>query len=61
MPSLVEIGPDVLEKNIFKFHQCIFAILLISCFGKDRALLLNRLDLSSPKNALCQVSLKLAM
>ena len=29
MPSLVEIDPMVLEKNIFKiqFHQCIFGIL----------------------------------
>ena len=26
MPSLVEISPVVLEKRIFKFCQCIFAI-----------------------------------
>ena len=26
VPSLVEIGPAVLEKKIFKFRQCIFAI-----------------------------------
>ena len=25
-PSLVDIGPVVLEKKIFKFHYCIFAI-----------------------------------
>ena len=25
-PSLVEIGPLVREKKIFKFHECIFAI-----------------------------------
>ena len=24
VPSLIEIGPVVLEKKIFKFHQCIF-------------------------------------
>ena len=29
VPSLVEIGPVVLEKKIFKFHQCIFAICVI--------------------------------
>ena len=32
MPSFVEIGPMVLEKN-FKFHQCIFAITLKSKGG----------------------------
>ena len=26
VPSLVEIGSVALEKKIFKFHQCIFAI-----------------------------------
>ena len=26
VPSSVEIGPAVLEKNIFKFRLCIFAI-----------------------------------
>ena len=26
VPRLVEIGPVVLEKKIFKFHQCIFTI-----------------------------------
>ena len=30
MLSTVEIGHVVLEKKIFKFYQCIFAILLIS-------------------------------
>ena len=29
MPRLVEIGPVVPEKKIFKFHQCIFAICVI--------------------------------
>ena len=26
VPSLVEINPRILEKNIFKLHQCIFAL-----------------------------------
>ena len=34
VPSLVEIGPVVLEKKIFKVHQCIFAISLLSPVGK---------------------------
>ena len=36
MPSLVEIGSVVLEKKIFKFRQCIFAISLLSLLGKGR-------------------------
>ena len=34
--SLVEIGSVVLEKKIFKFCQCIFAILLLSPLRKGR-------------------------
>ena len=34
VPSLVEIGPVVLEKKIFKFCQCIFAISLFSPLQK---------------------------
>ena len=34
MLSLVEIGPGVLERKIFKFHQFIFTILLSSPLGK---------------------------
>ena len=34
--GLVEIGPVVLEKKIFLMCQCIFAILLLSPFGKGR-------------------------
>ena len=35
MPSLVEIGPVVLEKKIFfYFRQCTFAISYISSLGK---------------------------
>ena len=34
VPSLVEIGPVVLVKKIFKFHQCILAISLLYPLGK---------------------------
>ena len=34
VPSLGEIGTVVLEKKIFKFHQCILAISLLSPLGK---------------------------
>ena len=34
LPRLVEIGPMVLEKRIFTFHQCIFAISWLSPLGK---------------------------
>ena len=30
MPSLVELGPVILEKKILKFHRCIFAIYYLS-------------------------------
>ena len=36
VPSLVEIGPVVLEKKILKFRLCIFTILKLSRFGKGR-------------------------
>ena len=34
VPSLVEIGSVVLEKKIFEFHPCIFAILFLSPPGE---------------------------
>ena len=34
MQSLVVIGPMILEKKIFKFRPCIFAILVLSPFEK---------------------------
>ena len=37
MPSLVEIGPDVLEKKIFKFCRRFFAFLKLSPLGKGRS------------------------
>ena len=37
MVNLVEIGPVVLEKKIFEFHQCIFRYFVIISLGKERA------------------------
>ena len=34
VPSLIEIDLIALEKNISKFHKCVFAILLLSSLGK---------------------------
>ena len=56
---LIEIGPVVLEEMIFKVLQCIFPISLLSPLGKTVALHLNKLESTLPKNALCQVWLKL--
>ena len=58
MPSLVEISSAVLEKKIFKFRQCIFTNYLP--LVKGWAHHLNKLESPSPKDALCQVWLKLA-
>ena len=44
MPSLVEIGPVVLEKKIFKFPKCILNILISSPLKKYVAFNLNKLD-----------------
>ena len=57
---LIEIGHVVLEEMIFKVLQCIFPISLLSPLGKRVALHLNKLESTLPKNALCQVWLKLA-
>ena len=35
LPSFVEIGPVVLKMRIYKFCQCIFAILYLSPLGKE--------------------------
>ena len=51
IPSLVEIDPMVLQKNIFIFRQCIFDV--------GGALHLNELEHPSPKHALCHVWLNL--
>ena len=51
MPRLVEIGPVVLEKKIFKFRQFRKYLPL----EKGLALYLKKLESPSPKDALCQV------
>ena len=59
--GLVDIGPVVLEKKIFKFCQCI--ILLFHNYlplETGRAIHLNKLGATSPKDTLWQVWLKLA-
>ena len=59
-PSLVEIGPVVLEKTIFKSCQFIFIISQYLAFGKGVALHLNKLESPSSRDTFCQVWLKLA-
>ena len=60
MPSLVEIGPVVQEKKIFKFCQCIFAFFFLSPLGKRWDRLFEKFESHLPKDALCQVWLKFA-
>ena len=61
MGSLVENSPMVLEKTIFRFRQCIFAISICFPFGNGRnPLYEKKIESPSTKNALCQVWLKLA-
>ena len=57
--SLIEICPVVLEAKIFKCHRCIFTISKLSPLEKGVILHLNKLEFPSPKDALCQVWLKL--
>ena len=61
MPSLVEIGPVLLEKKILKFCQCISLFRNYLPLEKGGALHLNKLVSPSPKDASCQVWLKLAL
>ena len=62
MPSLVEIGPVILVKKISKlqFRQCILLFRSYLPLEMDGALHLNKLEFLFPKDALCQVWLKLA-
>ena len=51
----------VLEKKILKFPKCVFSLFRYYLpLEKSGALHLNKLDSPSPKDALCQVWLKLA-
>ena len=56
MPRLVEIGPVVMENiaNVFLLFRNYLPL------EKSRALYLNKLESPSPKDALCQVWLKVA-
>ena len=62
VPNLVEIGPAVLEKKILNFVNVFWNSLFRNYLPleKGKALDLNKLESSSPKDALCQVWLKLA-
>ena len=44
MPSLIEIGPVILERKIFKILSMYFAISLLSPLGKGVALHLYKLE-----------------
>ena len=57
---LVEIGSVVLEKKIFNFNMFFYYFVIISPWKRGGALHLNKLESPSPKDALCQVWLKLA-
>ena len=59
VPSLVESGEMVLEKKIFEFRQCNFAILLIISPWKETGPFIWSLESPSLKDSLCKVWLKL--
>ena len=61
MPSLVEIGPVVLEKIFFTFVSVFSLFRNYLPFDKGGALHLNKLESPSPKDALCQVGMRLAL
>ena len=53
VPSLVEIGPVVLEKKIFKIGQCIFAISFLSPLRKGRGPSLEQTWIPITQRMLC--------
>ena len=57
VPTLVKNGPEVLEKMICLFPQWNFAISFFSPFEKGQG---PSFESPSPKDAVCQVKLKLA-
>ena len=61
--SLVEIGQVVLVKKTLIFINVYFVyfVIISPCMDKGTALHLNKLESPLPKDALCQVSLKLAL
>ena len=60
VPSLVEIGPMVLEKRFFNFLNVSLLFCNYLPLEKGESLHLKKLETPSPKGALCQVWLKLA-
>ena len=59
MPILVQIGPVVLEKKIFNFVNVLSQFRYYLYLEKGESLHFNKLESLIPKNALCQVWLKL--
>ena len=60
MPSFDEIGPVVLQKKIFKLINIFSLFRHYLPLEKGVVLHLNKLEFPSPKDALCQDSLKSA-
>ena len=60
MPSLVEISPAVSEEEDFYIFNVFSLFRYYLHWKKGGALHLNKLESSSPKDALCQVRLKLS-
>ena len=64
MQGLLEIGPVVLEKILRRFLDVVNVFSLFHNYlplDKGLALYLNKLESLSPKDALCQVWMKLAL
>jgi hypothetical protein len=57
---LIEFGLLVLEKTFFFKFQCIFTLLLLSPLGEGQSPSFEQTRISSPKEDLCQVWLKMA-
>ena len=60
VPSSVKIGPVGLEKNFLISSMFFRYFVFISSWKRNRVLHFNKLESPSPKDALCQVWLKLA-
>ena len=60
VPSLVEIGPVVLEKKIFKFRQFIFTISWLSPLRKGRGFSFKQNLIPFSQGCICSVWLKFA-
>ena len=59
MPSLVEIGPVVLERRFLKFVNVFLQFRNYLLLEKGGGLYLNKFESPLPKDTLCQVWLKL--